>query len=567
MIIQRICTIQKLRIFICFVFAFASVTSMIIPLSGLANASNSVNNTNNNNNPTFLTSTNTPNQLAAGGPIPPNYTMAYNEEKCAQGENNAPWYPTLLSYEHHDINRTHLYACATFPGSFTDPNQVYAYQSPEWYNTPTMMVTRGVDDVYVYGGASSNANPIPSGPFVAKVEPGSLKELWRTNLLNTNISGVWTGAGSIESIGGDIFAITNTYLFKLNGTTGKVEGVLSLPTGLSAPRDSYFNGMSGWSDGTLVMKNLARAPGCDIQGFFALINCPKLNETPPSAMVAVDSKTFKVLDWVQLEEMIGGRITATEYNGKDYTYLTGTSNLYRYEWDGKNLTMDNSWGPIPYLLPGQTSASACGIANEWVICMTNGGAPTETPLSVVAISQANSSNIHRIEPIPLNPGQISYIPSKIAIDPVNSRIYAMDGGPGKTVAIDLDQKTGEMTLAWSAIQKTLSWFNLIGPTDQRVLVGTNISTSEPDPSKLEVGPIGANYMEQIQWRDASTGKLLAASDFFGPMVVGMQTWPGYGGLIYEGLSEGRIMALQVLPQTVDSNETSTSTSQNLTTPS
>lgn len=72
-----------------------------------------------------------------------------------------------------------------------------------------MMATRGINEMYVYGGALYNAVPPPSGSFVARVEPGSLKELWRTNLINTNISGIWTGGGSIESIGGDIFAITH----------------------------------------------------------------------------------------------------------------------------------------------------------------------------------------------------------------------------------------------------------------------------------------------------------------------------------------------------------------------
>jgi hypothetical protein len=56
---------------------------------------------------------------------------------------------------------------------------------------------------------------------------------------------------------------------------------------------------------------------------------------------------------------------------------------------------------------------------------------------------------------------------------------------------------------------------------------------------------------------AATGKLLVASDFFSPMVAGFEVWPGYGGLIYEGLHEGRIMALQVLPKTTSPNSTST----------
>jgi hypothetical protein len=111
-----------------------------------------------------------------------------------------------------------------------------------------------------------------------------------------------------------------------------------------------------------------------------------------------------------------------------------------------------------------------------------------------------------------------------------------------------------MTLAWSVDEKTPEWTVLIGPADHRVLVGTNILTNVTNPLDYFAGPVGANYTEQIQWRDADTGKLLAASDYFNPMIPLFQMWPGYGGLIYEGLNNGHIMALKVLPAT---NATST----------
>jgi hypothetical protein len=243
--------------------------------------------------------------------------------------------------------------------------------------------------------------------------------------------------------------------------------------------------------------------------------------------------------------MIGGRITATQYNGKNYAYLSGSSELYRYEWNGKKITLDKSWGPVSYLLPGQTAASNPGIMGDWVILQTNGN-PTNVPLSIVAISQADASKVNRIEPMPLKPGEESNIPSGVALDKENSRIYAMDAGPRKVVGIDIDQKTGKMSLAWSADQATLGWMPLIGPANHRVLVASNVSTNVTKPSEWVSGPVGANYKEQIQWRDAATGKLLAESDFFSPMIVGFMMWPGYGGLIYEGLNT-RIMALQVLP--------------------
>ncbi len=74
----------------------------------------------------------------------------------------------------------------------------------------------------------------------------------------------------------------------------------------------------------------------------------------------------------------------------------------------------------------------------------------------------------------------------------------MDHGPGN---IDLDQATGNMSVAWSADQSTLSWLAgwlvLIDDDANRVLVGTNISSNITNPLDLQVGPKGANYIEQI----------------------------------------------------------------------
>ena len=154
--------------------------------------------------------------------------------------------------------------------------------------------------------------------------------------------------------------------------------------------------------------------------------------------------------------MISGRVTTSQYNGNNYAYLVGSSKLYRYMWNGKNLTQDKSWGPVDYLLPGQTPASAAGIMGDWVILMTNGGGSTTTPLIFIAINQADASNIKRIDPMPLQPGQSSYIPSLPSMDIANNRIYAMDPGPNKIVALDLDPKTGSMSVAWSVNQSTLS---------------------------------------------------------------------------------------------------------------
>ena len=87
--------------------------------------------------------------------------------------------------------------CATFTGSFTGPNQVYAYRSPETYYTPSMMATRGVSEMDVYGGASANAVPTPISTCVACLQPGTFKELGRTTLINQNMFNIWIGAATL----------------------------------------------------------------------------------------------------------------------------------------------------------------------------------------------------------------------------------------------------------------------------------------------------------------------------------------------------------------------------------
>ena len=170
-------------IFLGLLSSLAGVAMMAFPMSGYVNASNvnasnvNASNTSGTSNP-YATFMETPNMIAAGGPIPPNYTLVQQEANCIAEQKNPPWYPTMLGYERGDSNRTGLYACATFTGSFTEPNQVYAYKSPDKYYTPAVMVTRGTNEMYVYGGSNAASTPVPTASYVARIEPGTLKELW-----------------------------------------------------------------------------------------------------------------------------------------------------------------------------------------------------------------------------------------------------------------------------------------------------------------------------------------------------------------------------------------------------
>jgi hypothetical protein len=60
-----------------------------------------------------------------------------------------------------------------------------------------------------------------------------------------------------------------------------------------------------------------------------------------------------------------------------------------------------------------------------------------------------------------------------------------------------------------------------------------------------------NYKEQLTWRDAATGKVLAESDFFEPLTINSLTPPGFGGRIYFPTAAGKgFYTLQVMPKPV-----------------
>ncbi|MGC1132542.1 MAG: hypothetical protein WA941_06950, partial [Nitrososphaeraceae archaeon] len=168
-------------------FLLASIPGLLLIFTSALPGYASVGSSNNNNssNP-YATLVPTPNMIAAGGPISPNWTMAQEEAGCAAALENPSWYPTLMPAEHHDSERTELFPCAQFPGSFTEPNSVYAYPSYDVYYNPFSMATRGVDEMYIYGGASGDASPPGLQPYVSRVELGTLDEQWRTYLSNVN---------------------------------------------------------------------------------------------------------------------------------------------------------------------------------------------------------------------------------------------------------------------------------------------------------------------------------------------------------------------------------------------
>jgi hypothetical protein len=124
-------------------------------------------------------------------------------------------------------------------------------------------------------------------------------------------------------------------------------------------------------------------------------------------------------------------------------------------------------------------------------------------------------------------------------------LYSADLGVGKVAGLRLDQQTGELTAAFEVEATTLTFQPTIGPKDRRVLILSNMKGDIPlMPTMLEL--MTGRYKEQVTWRDAATGRLLAESDFFEPLSPNCLITPGYGGRVYFPTGKGFI-TLQVRP--------------------
>ena len=69
-----------------------------------------------------------------------------------------------------------------------------------------------------------------------------------------------------------------------------------------------YNGLDALPDGTLIAKTVYRQAGCEEQGFSAFLKCPNPANVPNSIVVAINPRTLKVIDQIEAEEFIGGRI-------------------------------------------------------------------------------------------------------------------------------------------------------------------------------------------------------------------------------------------------------------------
>lgn len=492
----------------------------------------------------------TDNEKAANGPLPGDHALVAEEHRGSASIAFPGYYPSLSGAEISGADRSGCFPHASFTGSFTEPNQVFAWRSEDDYQGTTFLCTREPGELFLCGGNLPEAEPpaLP-GPYVARVDATTGKQIWRTYLENANASGNWIGVNNLNVLAtGLIVTAWSNQIALLDPDSGRIVRTGALPSGEAPPGDSHFKHLTVAPDGTLILKNQTRPAGSIEQGTMAMIKGVRKGlELPPSIYVAVDPETLEVLDTAQLPELAATPHGITTHDGRIAAYACATEAAYRCIWDSdsRKLSLDSSWVVSGYLAEGQSTGDAPGIMGDWIVIQTN-GIGGKVPSSVVAIDQRDASRRTSIVPFgELKKLQMSLAPPKTCIDLENDMLYSADAGVGRVAGIRLDQETGELSTEFVVEATTLTFQPLIGPKEERVLVLSNMKGDLPMMNALlEVGT--GKYAEQVTWRDAATGRVLAESDYFEPLTFNSLIVPGYGGRMYYPTNRGFI-TLQVRP--------------------
>ncbi|MBC7882110.1 MAG: hypothetical protein H7Y37_12350 [Anaerolineae bacterium] len=374
--------------------------------------------------------------------------------------------------------------------------------APATYTSIYNIATRGSGELFVFGGFAGQSG----GSYVAKLDPVSLNELWRTNFSVPSNQWSYFGAMGVQGQG-DIFAVSSNVLIKVNPSSGALIAQATLPQLGSSEggTGAVYNGFVVTDSGLIVLKSIERGT-CSSDGPAALL-CAARNNLGGNLLI-VDPNSLKIIISVPLFQTSLGRLMLERRNNIDYIYIPGLTDIYRYTWDGVSLLLDTSWGPVSYA--GGVNGSGVGLLGDYAVIQTN-FLPSITPSKLIAVSILSSADVKTIQPFS---GASSWVPSKGAFDASNSRAYVQDTNVGQVAALTLTS-TG-WVVNWIVENQAKGFLFVTGPPQARQVVM---------PSSSSLG-------DQMVWRDASTGNAVATSDIVASTATLDPIAPGFNGVVY-----------------------------------
>jgi hypothetical protein len=494
----------------------------------------------------------TPSQHETLGPLPGELNLYASEQRCQLGQSTPGYFSAMNGAEMTDAQRSGIFPCANFLGSLTQPNVVYTYKAQGYYPNVYYIDNDGPNGMFVVGGAPpASTGRSPAGPFVARINPITGEQVWRTYLENLNVDNAFIGGTNLNILSnGKIVFAWGYKIALLDRATGAILNEKDLPSpGPVTQNDINYKELTVAPDGTIILRSQNRPENCNQQGGGGLESCSQAAGGPeqkPSVFLAINPNTLQVYDSLVAPEDSATPPIIASYKGKIAIYTAMLQHAYRFFWNPatKTLSQDKSW-VASYIANGQTTGDAPTYMGNWIVIQTNGLGSKTKASSLVAINVNNASDTHTLYPFgQLQSGQSSNAPPKPEGDLANNMVYSADGGIGKIAGVHLDQSTGQMTTQWTVNDRSFEFQPLFGPANQRVLLTTKWN---PD-ANLGAIATGA-YTQQVVWRNAATGKVLAQSDFLPPVGFNGLVAPTYGGRwVYPAQSSGSLYFLQPMPK-------------------
>jgi outer membrane protein assembly factor BamB len=475
------------------------------------------------------------------------------------GPSDGPLYFTVAPFEHHDGLRSHLFkhSCSLQELAGGSDIRIVDRDTPDSYLTPFNAATRNRDEILLHGFGAKAGEPI--GGYVAMIDAETLQQRWRTPLYDNEPAYQWSWPGMVTAHGnGYVYADYGNRFYKLDPDTGPILAEQILPEN---PNGAVYNGFAVLPDGRMVTKNmesplcpvalanmlipyslanelLGRAVGIELFGGLA---CHLLLNTLPSTMVILDPERLDIVAVEVLPEPMAGRVSVRSHDGHTYIYIPGSTNLYRYEYTGNGVALDQDWGPVPYVESGQGPAAAASFIDDFVILHNTGYLRAG---SLFAVNIRDSSQQFRINPFELLPGVPlgpSFVLSQQSTDDDNNVVVALDTFALKIGAIHFDPETG-FDVLWTRPTLSIAYSALIGPSEQRQIMV---------PDQLNLGPLtgdplGSILQDRVLWLDLMTGAEVASSV---PLDIlpapGNIVSPGFSGRFYYPGASGKLTELSV----------------------
>lgn len=495
----------------------------------------------------------------AGGAMPVTVDRCPRSAALVPGAVDGPLYRTVAPFEHHDISRSHLFvhSCSTQELVGDAPVQIVATTAPDDYATPFNAATRDRDEILLHGFGAQAGTPV--GGYVAMLDADTLEQRWRTPIYDNKPAYQWSWPGMVTVHGnGFIYAVYGNRFYKIDPGDGRILAERELPEN---PHGAVYNGFDVLPDGRMVTKNmesplcpiavanslipysvanelLSRAVGVQTFGGLA---CHLLLNTTPSTMLVLDPDALDVISEITLPEAMAGRVTVHAHDGRTYAYLPGRANLYRYEYTGTAMLLDEDWGPIPYVEPGEGPAAAASFIDDFVILHNSGYAKAG---SLFAADIRDAESQHRFDPfapaegVPLGP---SFVLSQQATDDDNNVVVALDSFALKLGAFRFEPESGFAKL-WERPSLSIAYATLVGPPAQRQIVV---------PDQLQLGPVTGDPLagllqDRVLWIDLFQGDVVASSEGLDLLPApGNIVSPGFDGRFYYPGVSGALTELQV----------------------